>query len=386
MLPAPHEGAVIVAATQAPYAKRTHRPLVWFVAEVVRHALADAGLGSRDVDGLGLSSFQLSPDNVTTIAEQLGLRLSWAFQGAFGGASGLISVLRAARAIRDGEANVVVCAAADAFTVASHVALMDQFNSSMRDYLAPYGFGGTNGLFALVQRRHMYEFGTKREQIGRLAVTQRQHATLNPNALLRTPLSLDDYMHARVIAEPIRLYDCVMPCAGADAVVVVSENIAKRRGLRGVRILAGHERHNFRPDEVIHLHTGISEFSRDLFRVARVRHDQIDFLQLYDDYPIMEAIQIEDLGFCGKGEGGSFLESTDISRNGNLPINTGGGQLSAGQAGASGGMIGVYEAVAQLLHRAGDRQLQRAELGIVTGFGMVGYAQGLSSAAAILAA
>ncbi len=386
MPPASYAGALIVGAGQAPYAKRTDRPLLWFIAEAVRRALSDARLESRDVDGFGLTSFQLAPDNVTTVAEQLGLRLSWAFEGAFGGASGLISVLRAARAVRDGEADVVVCAAADVFTVASHVALMDQFNSGMRDYLAPYGFGGTNGLFALVQRRHMHEFGTTREQLGRLSVTQRQHATRNPNALLRTPLSLDDYLNARVIAAPISLFDCVMPCAGADAVILVSDAFAKRRGLSGVRIAAGAERHNFEPDDVVHLRTGIGAFATEMFELARVSHDQIDFLQLYDDYPIMETIQIEDLGFCQKGQGGPFLESTDISSNGVLPINTGGGQLSAGQAGASGGMIGVYEAVAQLLRRAGQRQLRKAEVGVVTGFGMVGYVRGLSCVAAILVA
>lgn len=380
-----YDGALIVSAAQSVYEKRPSHPLVRHIGEAVRKALAEAGLESHEVDGLALSSFQLAPDNVTTIAEQLGLQLTWAFQGAFGGASGVVGVLRAARAIAHGEANVVVCAAADAFTVAAHVALMDQFNSGMRDYLAPYGFGGTNGLFALVQQRHMFEFGTTRPQLGRLAITQRQNAILNPNALLRTPLVLEDYLNARLIAEPIRLFDCVLPCAGGDAVVLVSKEMAHRRGMPGVSILAGGERHNFHPDEIVHLRTGLSDFASDMFATAGIQRDAVDFVELYDDYPIMETIQIEDLGFCAKGQGGAFIEATDISRSGSLPINTGGGQLSAGQAGASGGMIGIYEAVGQLLGRCGERQLRSPEVGVVTGFGMVGYVRGLSSAAMVLA-
>src|SRR5205807_1313550 len=123
-------------------------------------------------------------DNVVTVAEQLGVTLRWAWQAAHGGASGVISVLQAAEAVTLGRADVVICAAADSFDVGSHNAMLDTFNTAMRRHLAPYGFGGANGLFALVEREHREHHGTTRKQLGKIAVSQRRHAQLNENALL----------------------------------------------------------------------------------------------------------------------------------------------------------------------------------------------------------
>src|SRR5699024_2926058 len=154
------------------------------------------------VDGLAVTSFQLAPDNVVTVAEQLGLSLNWAWQGAHGGASGVVSVIEAAAAITAGRASAVVCVAGDAFDVKGHFEHLDKsFNSAMRDYLSPYPFGGTNGLFAMVEQAHRDAYGTTREALGKLAVTQRHHASLNENALLRTELTLEDYLNARIIAD-----------------------------------------------------------------------------------------------------------------------------------------------------------------------------------------
>jgi acetyl-CoA acetyltransferase len=311
------------------------------------------------------------------------MTLRWGYLGTFGGAEHVIGLLRAARAIQHEEAEVVVVVAADAFTVERHNAMMNVFNTGF-EYLAPYGMGGTNGLFAMVERRHRWEFGTTREQLGKLAVTQRENARLNPNALLRAPLTLEDYLTARLIADPLRLYDCVLPCSGGDAVVVTSVRRARRLGRRPIRILAGDERTNYRPRDLVMLEGGWAEFSARLFADAGLGHRDIDMLQLYDDYPIMELIQIEGLGFCSKGEGGRFLEATDISRRGTLPINTGGGQLSCGQCGAGGGAIGLTEAVAQLMGEAGPRQVPDARTALVTGFGMIGFVKGLCQSAVIL--
>lgn len=336
------------------------------------------------MDGLAVTSFQLPPDNATTVGEHLGMQLRWVLQGVYGGASGVVSLLRAARAIQAGDAEVVVCVAADAFTVASHMELMDRFNAALRDYVAPYGFGGANGLFALVQRRHVHEFGTTREQLGKLAVTQRRHAALNPNALLREPLTLDGYLNARVIADPIRLYDCVMPCAGGDAVVLTSADRARQLTDRPINLWGGAELHNYRPEDVVPLTGPWAAFREALFTQAGVGHQDIDLIELYDDYPIMELIQLEDLGFAPKGEGGPFIERTDLSISGELPLNTGGGQLSCGQSGAGGGMIGLVEAVCQLRGEAGARQVPEARIALVSGYGMVGYGKGLSGSTVIL--
>lgn len=379
-----YHGVAIVGYGETEYRKKDGRSTMFYVVDAISRALRHAGLSRTDVDGLSVTSFQLPPDNTTTVAEHLGISLRWAFHGVYGGASGICGMMQAARAIQAGDAEVVVVVAADAFDVAAHNELIKSFTQPLRDYAAFYGFAGANGIFALVQRRHMHEYGTTREQLGKLAVTQRYHASLNPNALLRAPLTLDDYLNARIIADPIRLYDCVMPCFGGDAVVVTTSERAKRLPRRPLSILAAGQQHNHEPGEVVVLNQGWQAYADRLFDQASLEHSDIDMVQLYDDYPIMEAIQLEDLGFCGKGEGGPFLDRTDISIHGTLPINTGGGQLSAGQCGAGGGMIGPVEAVRQLMSEAGNRQVPGARTALISGFGMVSYGRGLSTSAMIL--
>jgi acetyl-CoA acetyltransferase len=384
-VPDPHlAGASIVGAYETAYRRETDATPLELALEAVIEVCHGVGLAPAELDGLGITSFQLAPDNVVTAAEHLGIPLNWAFQGAHGGASGVVSIVQAAEAITMGRADAIVCVASDAFTVSSHVAMLEQFNSGLRDYLAPYAFGGANGIFALVERAHRAQFGTTREHLAKIAVSQRASAGKNSNALLRDPMTVDDYLQARLIADPIRLFDCVLPCAGADAVLLLSNERADALGLPGLDILAGGQRHNHIPLEVMSLRSGAAAYSADLFATAGVRHTDLDCLQLYDDYPIMVLIQLEDLGFAEKGGGGAFVEQNEFGLDGNLPLNTGGGQLSVGQAGAAGGMIGAFEAVTQLLGRAGERQLDDPSLGLVSGFGMVGYGKGLSSATAIL--
>jgi acetyl-CoA acetyltransferase len=379
------DGVAIVGSGQTPYHKRPELPALWYVVEAVRRALENAGVSNTEVDGLAVSSFMLPPDNTATVAEHLGMTLKWGFLGTFGGASQVIGLLRAARAIQLGEAEVVVVVAADAYSVAAHNSLMDQFNSGMRDYLAPYGMGGTNGLFAMLERRHAHQFGTTREQLGKLAVTQRANAQLNSNALLRTPLSLDDYLTARLICDPIRLYDCVLPCGGGEAVVVVSEERARKLERPAVRVLAGGERTNYASHDLLMLEGGWEDFGPEMYEQAGLGPNDVDMVQLYDDYPIMELVQLEGLGFCEPGEGGRFVESTDITLTGALPVNTGGGQLSCGQSGAGGGGIGLTEAVVQLQGEAGDRQVAASRSALVSGFGMVAFVKGLCQSAVVLA-
>jgi acetyl-CoA acetyltransferase len=378
-------GAVIVGYGQTTYHKRPEWSTLQYCIEAVRLALENSGLSNNDVDGLGVSSFMLPPDNTATLAEHLGMTLSWGYLGTFGGAAHVIGLQRAVRAIEAGDAETVVLVAADAYSVSAHVSLMDDFNSGMREYLIPYGMGGANGLFATLEQRHRFEYSTTRAQLGKLAITQRQNAGLNPNALLRDPMTIDDYLSARVICDPIRLYDCVLPCGGGEAVVITSVERARTLNRKPVRVLSGGERTNYSPEKLVLLDAGWHDFAPTMFEQAGLRHDDIDMVQLYDDYPIMELIQLEGLGFCGRGEGGRFVQETDISLTGTLPINTGGGQLSCGQSGAGGGAIGLTEAVMQLQGEAGDRQVANARTALVSGFGMVGFVKGLCQSAVILA-
>jgi acetyl-CoA acetyltransferase len=378
------DGVAIAGWGQTPYHKRPNLPTEWYVVDAARRALASAGIHKNEVDGLGICSFFLPPDNTATMAEQMGMALKWGFLGTFGGAAQVIALQRAARAIENGDAEVIVLVAADAYSVELHTQLMDSFNTGMRDYLVPYGFGGTNGLFAMVERRHRHEFGTTREQLGKFAVTQRMHAGLNENALLRDPMTMDDYLNSPLICDPIRLFDCVLPCGGGEAVVVTSLERAKKTGRKPVRLLSGGERTNHDPNQIVMLNGAWAEFSDQMFDEAGWGREDVDVLNIYDDYPIMNLIQVEGLGFAAKGEGGPFIEKTDISIEGTLPINTGGGQLSCGQSGAGGGGIGLTETVMQLQGEAGRRQVKDAKNAVVSGFGMVGFVKGLCGSAVTL--
>ena len=376
--------ARIISYGSSSYEKVPEHELLWHLWQAATTCLDRAGIAQCHVDGLALTSFSYPPGNVVTLAEHFGMNLSWAEQGVFGGASGVVAVGHAAEAIRAGRANVVLCLAGDTFTVASHDRMLDQFTPTMRDYLGPHGFGGANGLFALIQREHQHLYGTTREQLGRIAVTLREHALMNPNALFKAPLTLDDYLGARPIAEPLGLFDCVMPCSGAEAVLLVRDDIAASLQRPPIRVLGMGERHNAHPMSSSSIAGGWDQFAEGLFAGAGLRPGDIDLVELYDDYPIMVAIQLEQYGFCKTGESGEWLQHTDLSTTGDVPLNTGGGQLSCGQSGAGGGMIGVVEAVQQLQQEAGNAEVIDARRALVSGFGLVSYGKGLSTSGMII--
>ena len=379
-----YDGIFIVGAAQSAYAKKTDKNLHRLLWEALNGAVESANLRWRQIDGLGVSSFSLQPDNVTTLAEHFGFEARWLFQGLYGGASGIINILHAARAIQAGDAEVVACLAGDIFDTVTHNELIDGFNGPLRDYMAPFGFGAANGVFALHTRLYMDKYGTKYEDFGSLAVAQRQNALRNPNAIFYgKALTIKDYLNARPIAEPLRLFDCVHPCAGADCVIMASERVAKDLDVPLVQILGGGEMHNYPAHDIYSLRGGWEAFRDRMYEQSGFCSNDMDFAQLYDDYPVMEFIQLEGLGICSEGDAARFIRNTDTTVDGDFPINTGGGQLSAGQAGASGGMIGVVEAVQQLRGDAGERQFS-CRRGLVSGYGMVAYGRGLSSSAAIL--
>jgi acetyl-CoA acetyltransferase len=372
----------ILGYAESAYEKKTSRTLISMLAEVARKVVASASLKKEDIDGIAVCSFVLPPDNAVTLAEQLGIPISWAYFGTAGGAGPVASILNAARAIEAGQARNVLCLAADNYDVAGHYQLMDFFNKALINYGTPNGFGGANGLFGIVQRKHMETYGTRPEELGRIAVGQRASARLNENALLRGPMTIEDYLNCRIIADPIRLYDCVLPCAGADAVVVGALDRAPPG--KGVRILAGFEQHNHPAAEIAPVRGGWELYRDRLWADAGYGPLDMQFVQAYDDYPIMVAIQLEDHGFCRKGEVGRFLADRTFCFDGTFPLNTNGGQLSCGQAGAAGGMIGLVEAIRQLRAEAGPFQVANARRGLVSGYGMVGYGHGLSSSTIVL--
>ena len=194
---------------------------------------------------------------------------------------------------------------------------------------------------------------------------------------------MHDYLTARPIAEPLRLYDCVMPCAGGDCVILASERVARDLDVPKVHIVGGGEMHNYPANDIYGLRTGFDDIAPRMYAQAGIGPGDLDFAQLYDDYPVMEFLQLEGLGIAPRGGSHLFLREHDARFSGDFPINTGGGQLSAGQAGASGGMVGVVEGVLQLRGEGGARQT-RCRRGVLAGYGMVAYGRGLSCSAAII--
>lgn len=372
----------IVGYGSSIYEKGCTQPTFAYLADAAAACLENSGLAKSDIDGLALSSFMAPPDNAVTLAEYLGLELNWAQFFTAGGAGPAATIMDAVRAVESGVANCVMCLGGDGRTMADFRKAISRFTPIVGNYAAPLGFGGMNGFFSMIQRRHMHAYGTKREQFGRIAVAQRENALRNPQALFKKPLSMDEYLNARLIADPLRLFDCPMPASGADAILVAP--LDRARPGKGVKILSGFQRHNHLPGEVSPLSFGWETFRDKLFDEAGVSHEDLDFVQAYDDYPIMISIQLEDLGFCKKGEVGAFLESHEMRFDGNFPLNTGGGQLSCAATAGGGGLIQTLEAVCQLRDEGGERQVKNARIGLVSGFGMVSYGHGLSASAMIL--
>jgi acetyl-CoA acetyltransferase len=350
----------------------------------VREVVRCAGLRPADIDGLSLASFTVGPDTAIGLTQHLGLSPRWLDHVPLGGASGVVALRRAARAVQCGDAEFVVCVAGDTNQVDSFRRMLSTFSRFAQDAVYPYGSGGPNASFALITRNYMKHYGATREDFGKICVAQRTNALAFPHALMKKPLTLDEYLGARAISDPIHLFDCVMPCAGAEAFLVCRDDVAKSLGLKAASLLGTIERHNAFPDDPIQYRGGWVLDIGELYGMAGVSAKDVDFVQTYDDYPVICMMQIEDLGFCGKGEGPDFIRSHTLTADGSFPHNTSGGQLSVGQAGAAGGFLGLVEAIRQLIGEPLGKAVPDAKVGLVSGFGMVTYDRGLASGAALL--
>ena len=379
-----YEGVAVAVPVTVPYVRYSIRSAHWWLARCLSDLLKQSGLKKDDIDGLSVSSFTLAPDTAIGLTQHLGLSPRWLDHVPFGGASGVVMLRRAARAVQAGDADVVACIAGDTNHVDSFRLTLANFSQFARDAVYPYGAGGPNASFAFLTSYYMRTHGAKREDFGKLCVAQRANALKFEHALFKKPLSLDEYMNARPIADPLHLFDCVMPCAGADGFLVLSEDRARSLGLRYAKLLGTIERHNAFASDPVQMRAGWALDRSDLYQQAGAAAEDMDFLETYDDYPVISLMQIEDLGFCAKGEGPDFIRKHTFTYDGSFPFNTSGGQLSVGQAGAAGGSLGMVEALRQLTGAAGARQVKDAKLGLVSGFGMINFDRGLGSGAAIL--
>lgn len=380
-----YEGVAICAPVSVKYRRYSVNSAHWWFGRALHALTQKAGLRPADLDGLSASSFTLAPDTAVGLTQHLGLSPRWLDHVPMGGASGGIALRRAARAVQAGDADLVACVAADTNHVDSFRKTLSSFSRFAQDAVYPYGSGGPNASFALITRHYMNRTGASRDDFGRICVAQRANAQRYDGALMRKTLTLDDYMAARAISDPIHLFDCVMPCAGAEAFLVCREDDARASGLPFARVLSAIERHNAYQDDPIQYRGGWAMDREDLWAMAGIAPDAVDFLQTYDDYPVIVMMQIEDLGFCAKGEAPAFVRAHSLTTDGDFPHNTSGGQLSVGQAGAGGGYLGLVEAVRQLTDAAGETAVPNARIGLVSGFGMINYDRGLASSAVLLA-
>jgi acetyl-CoA acetyltransferase len=382
---ASYDGVAVAVPVTIPYVRYSIRGAHWWIGRAMAELCKRSALRKEEIDGLCVSSFTLTPDVAVGLTQHLGLSVRWLDHVALGGGSAVVSLRRAARAVQSGDADIVACVAGDANHVDSFRLNTANFSLFARDAVYAYGSGGTYASFALLTAHYMRKYGATREDFGKLCIAQRDNALKNPHALFKKPLTMEEYLAARPLSEPVHLFDCVMPCAGAEAFLVMRREEAEARGLPWARLLGSMERINAFPQDPIQMRGGWELDRDELYAQAGVRPADLDFFQAYDDYPVINVMQMEGLGFCAKGEGPQFVRANTFTVEGSFPFNTSGGQLSVGQAGAAGGHLGVVETVRQLTGQYLGAAVRDAEVGLVSGFGMINYDRGLCSAAAILA-
>lgn len=389
--PSSYQGVALCAPVSMGYAKQSPRTAAWFVGSALRAMLKNTGLEKSDIDGFSVSSFSLGADSTIALTQHFGLSPRWLEEAPYGGAAGVVAMRKAARAVQSGDADIVACIGGDAAAHRSFEASAAVFSNFTIDASFPYGAGGPNAAFSIITQAYMQRYGVQREDLGRISVAQRYNANHFPLALLgHKTLSMEQYLSARHIAGPLHLFDCVMPCAGAEAFLVMSEERAQFLKLPYCLILAADELHNSHREDDVQYRGGWTEFVPRMYEQAGIGPDDVDILQTYDDYPAISMLQMEDMGFCEKGDGASFVQNTDLTFDGSgseknkLPHNTSGGQLSVGQAGAAAGLLGIVESIRQLTDCAMGQQVPNARIAMASGFGMINYDRGLCSAATLL--
>ncbi|MDA8043958.1 MAG: thiolase family protein [Actinomycetota bacterium] len=345
-----------------------------FAADAVRRAVADAGMTLQDVDGMLVSS-GVSGGVDVKLARRLGLQdLGILSQISQVGSTALSQVQIAALAIAGGLAETVVCVHADAplrqaqRSGAAYGERVSQ-GAGFTALAAASGPRSPTAAYALAARRHMQRYGTTSEQFGAVAVAQRGWASMNPIAVFRDPITLEDHQASRWTVEPLHLLDCCMVSNGGVAVVVTRADRAGDLPHPPVHLWGWSQSH---PGYTLGcgsnwgLTTGASLAGPAAMEMAGVGPRQIDFRQIYDCYTYTVVVTLEDYGFCAKGEGGPLAASGALGPGGDLPTNTGGGQLSGFYL---WGMTPLAEAVIQARGEGGGRQVSPHDLGIVSGNG-----------------
>jgi acetyl-CoA acetyltransferase len=375
------EKACIVGIGETTYQRKPGSGMTELALQLqaAARAIADAGLSGRQIDGI--MPFP-NLGNAEAFAANLGCEnLRFASTIHMGGAAPVASLRDAAAAVTTGAARYVLVpggwngysGARVRETVSQDVASIPG-GAIARDYYLPFGFTAPPQWYSVIARRHMHEFGTTQEQLGCIAVAMRKHAQLNDNAVMRgRPMTLDDYLASPVLADPYRFFDCCIETDGAAAFIVTTAERARDLARPAVSILGAAAGQPYPADEITNrrdiFRTGLTLAAPEAFGIAGVTPADVDFAEIYDCFTFEVLQQLEEVGFCKRGEGGSFVEDGRIELGGALPVNTHGGLLSEAHV---LGINHVVEAVRQLRGDAGERQVASAEVGVVTGWGDFG--------------
>jgi len=345
-------------------------------AQATREALVDAGLAKDDLDGIlcaySLVEPHLMPSSV--VAEYLGLRPAYSAALTLGGATGCAAVMHAAMLVETGRCRHVLVVMGDnrvtGMTRDMAVAALSRVGHPQ--FEVPYG-PTIPAFYGLVASRYMHAYGVTGEQLAHIAVTMRQHAGLHPGAHMRAPITVADVMASRVIAAPLRLLDCCLVSDGGAAVIVSAPDTAADTRDPGVALIGAGQGHTH---EHISQAPSLTDFgchdaSARALGEAGVRPEEIDVAEIYDSFTITLLVELESMGFFGRGEAGPAAAAGVLALGGRLPTNTHGGLLSFGHSGAAGGLTHVVEGVRQLRGECGERQVPGAEVAFVHGDGGV---------------
>lgn len=367
--------AAVTGIGETAYTRGTEKSPLELTLEASLAAVADAGLKPNEIDGV------IPYGATSVIGEDFMSNFGCAdfrFSATtpMGGASPVAAVQCAAMAVSCGVANhVLVPLGRKGYSgprIGGRVSQLPQFQT-VAEFEMPSGANAPAQYYAPMARRHMELYGTKSEDFAEIAMTVRRHACMNDNAIMRKPMSLEDHQTSRMISDPLRLFDCSLESDGGAAVIISCAERAKDMAKVPIYISGIAEGHPDSPSAITQrpdmTKLGLAKAAPRAFEMAGVSHADIDVAEIYDCFTYIVLCQLEDLGFCKKGEGGDFVKGGRIGLGGELPINTHGGLLSQAHL---AGMNHVVELARQLRGDGGIRQVENAEIGLVTGYGDLG--------------
>jgi acetyl-CoA acetyltransferase len=385
--------AAIIGFTELAPERKASRPPMFSVeqyASLSQGVLRDAGVDPRVVDGLVCSGLNESRRFApATLAEYLGIEVSFGEVVDLGGATAAGMVWRAAAAVELGLCNAVLAVlpgsanypkpsaplTADARAEGSNGAFgasSQLYGSPQAEFEIPYGNLGQNAPYAQIARRYAAEFGYDPRATAKIAVDQRVNACATPAAIFHgKPLTIEDVLASPMVADPLHMLEIVMRCHGGAGVLIANADVARKSANRPVWIKGCGERIAYKTPTYAEdlLRSPIAGASEAAFAMAGLGRGDVDMASIYDCYTITVLMSLEDAGFCAKGDGMRFVAEHDLTYSGDFPVNTAGGQLSFGQAGTAGGMHHVCDGVRQIMGRAGDAQVPDCDTAFVSGNG-----------------